>query len=456
MAVFKKVEDSEIEEYVDEVSEDPLVMIQPVGGRVENESTIDTIGVTVWKLSNGIKVILKPTDFKNDEILFTYFSPGGNSLAADENYLSAITAANIIQQGGIGTLSRIELQKKLTGKVVRVSPFISSLIEGINGGASPKDIETMFELIYLYFTAPRKDTTAFKSYFTRMKGIIENRSAQPESAFSDTLQVTLAQYHFRSRPLTMEMLDEMNLDSSFAFYRERFRDSDDFTFVFVGNFDLDTIKPLVEKYLGSLASHPGNEQWRDVGIKQPEGVIKKTIRKGIEQKCRVQLVFSGDYMWERQNNYDLESMIAVMQIRLREKLREDESGTYGVGVSSSKSRYPNEEYSINISFGCAPDRVEELTGMIFTEIDSLQQFGPGETYISKVKEAQTRRYETNLKENRFWLGALYNSFFYERDPGDIINYTLLVDGLTVQAVQDAASKYFKIDNYVKVVLLPEE
>jgi len=454
--VFDVVEQKDIEAYVDNVSEQPLLAELPVPGEIINETRIDTLDVTLWTLSNGMQIILKPTDFKNDEIIFTSFSPGGNSLIPDSQILPARSATTILTAGGVGLFDRIELQKKLAGKAIRVTPYISTLIEGIRGGASPRDVETMFQLIYLYFTTPRKDSTAFQSYKARLEGFLANRSAEPESAFGDTLQVTMAQYHHRARPWSNDMLNELDLELSYEIYKDRFADAGDFTFIFVGNFDPEDLKSLVQTYLGGLPVIHRNETWKDVGIRPPEGVIEKTVRKGIESKGHVALIFTGPYQWTRENNYTISSMVSVLQIKMREVLRESLGGTYGVDISSSQSKIPNEEYTIGIDFGCDPQRADELTQMVITQIDSLKKFGIGQTYIDKVTEAQIRQYETNLKENGYWLGGLYGVFFYNQDPLNIINYLDLVRHLSVQSVQKAAQQYFNFENYVKVVLLPEE
>ncbi len=454
-AVFESVNQKEIQPYVDEVSDQPLVADQPTPGNISEEKIIAELGVTEWTLSNGVRVILKPTDFKNDQILFTAFSPGGHSLISDSNYVAAVTASALIQEGGLDGFDQIALQKKLAGKIVNVAPWINELQEGLSGNASPQDIETMFQLIYLYFTAPRKDSTAFLSFQSRTKGVIRNRGASPEAAYQDTIQVTMANYHFRSRPWTEALLDEMNLETSFNIYRDRFADASDFTFLFVGNFDPAAIKPLVQTYLGGLPAIKRNETWKDVGKDAPKGVIDKLVKKGVEPKSRVTMIFTGPFQWTRQNTYELNSMTDVLDIKLREVLREDLGGTYGVGVWPSVARYPDEKYSINISFGCAPERVNELTAAVFQQIDSLKTFGTAEKYLAKVKESQRRKRETDLKENGFWLNILRSYYEYQDDPKEILDYEKRVANLKLETIQQAAQRYFNKENYVKVVLLPE-
>jgi len=455
LAVIHSVEKKKIAAYVDKVSDEPLVRNKPQAGKIVHEEKIPELGLTQWKLSNGIRVVLKPTDFKNDEILFTSFSPGGNSLVKDKDYIAAVTATAVISEGGLGSFNKIELQKKLSDKVVRVSPFITSLTEGISGSCSPQDMETMFQLIYLYFTAPRMDSTAFQSYKMRMKGFIENRSARPETAFRDTIQVTMAQHHFRARPWSLALLDEMSLSKSFRIYKQRFADAGDFTFFFVGNFDPQKLKQDVATYLGGLSAARQHESWKDPGIEPPKGVVEKKVVKGMAPKSQVRFMFTGPYHWSRQNNYDLRSMVSVLKIKLREVLREDLGGTYGVSVWASTSKYPKEEYTLGISFGCAPDRVEELSKNVFVQIDSLKKYPPTEIYLHKVKETQLRKNETDLKQNRFWLRQLNAYYFTGLDPRVLLQYPKLVDQLNAGTIRATAEKYFNMKNYVRVVLFPK-
>jgi len=455
LAILESVEGKTIEPYEDEVDDRPLVSETPEPSPVVDENRIEEIGVTEWRLANGVRVVLKPTDFKNDEIRFTSYSPGGHSLVDRDGYIPAVTAASLMREGGIDGFDRNGLDKKLSGKVVSVGPWIDELQEGISGGASPRDAETMFRLIYLYFTEPRKDPEAFQSYLSRMNGYIENRSASPETAFFDTLGVTLAGYHYRSRPWSPELLAEMDLDASYAIYRDRFADAGDFTFFFVGNFDPAAIRPLVETWLGGLPAAGREETWRDVGIDYPKGVVEKTVNRGIEQKSRVSIVFTGAIPWSRQNRYTIGSMTDALQIKLREVLREDLGGTYSVGVSQSVFHYPDEEYRITVSFGADPGRVDELTSVVFAQIDSLRTVGIDQSYIDKVRETQRREREINLENNDFWLNILKTYYYHGEDPVDILAFDELIDSLDVDAVRRMANRCFDMNRYVKVVLYPE-
>ncbi|MBN1295004.1 MAG: insulinase family protein [Candidatus Latescibacteria bacterium] len=454
LAIMDSVSNKDIEPYVDSVSDQPLVDTTPAPAAIVSEHNIEEIGVTEWRLSNGIRVVLKPTDFKNDEILFTAFSPGGYSLVSDEKYIAAATASTVIDEGGAGMFNLIELTKMLSGKVVSVSPWINELDEGISGSVSPQDMETMFQLIYLYFTSPRMDSTAFASLKSRMKGYIENRSASPETAFSDTVSVTMAQYHYRARPWTLELLEEMDLNTSYSIYRERFKDAGDFTFFFVGNFSIENFQPLVKTYIGGLPSINRTENWKDSKIHYPKGVITKEVKAGIEPKSMVNIDFTGTFQWNYQNRYDMTAMVDVLRIKLRESLREDLGGTYGVSVSHSMSHYPDEEYRITISFGCAPQRVDELTSTVFSQLDSIKTFGTTSDYLAKVKEMHKRQRETDLRENSFWLSVLRFYYYHDENPTTLFEFDEKVENLSLDIIRETANKYFDMKNYVKVVLYP--
>ena len=456
LAVYKAAETKKIQPYVDAVSDEPLVAASLKPSKIVKETTHEKLGVTELWLSNGVHVVLKPTDFKNDEILFAAYSYGGNSLVNDKNFMSASLAPDIVRQSGIGRFTSIELQKKLTGKVVSVSPYIDDLSEGFTGNASPKDIETMFQLIYLYATAPRSDKDAYESLKSRYRAFLENRSANPEQTFQDTVQVTLAQHHFRARPFSAPLLDELNQTEALRIYRDRFADASDFNFFIVGNFEIDKIKPLLQTYLGSLPNSKRKESWKNVGITSPKGVIKKEIHKGIEPKSRVQVTFSGQYKGGFENYYRISSLAAVLDIKLREILREDLGGTYGVSVYHNDFILDRKEYEFTISFGCSPDRVNEMITALFQQIDSIKTFGPRDIYISKVQETQKRAYEVNLKDNNYWLWELRYKHFFGEDWMPIIKYPEYVATLSPDLVKAIANQYLDTNNYVQVVLYPEK
>jgi zinc protease len=442
--------------YTDLASNAPLIATVPKRSAIVEVKTIAEIGVTEWRLANGVRVVLKPTDFKNDEILMEAWSPGGSSLAPDSAFIPASTASMVVGQGGIGQLSIIDLQKSLAGKDVGVRPVIGSLSEGLSGSASPKDVETMFQLIYLYFTSPRSDSTAFLAMRERIEAQLQNRALSPSAAYQDTVQVTLAQHHARARPASVETYRQMNLERSLAFYRDRFADASDFIFFFVGSFSPDSLRPLVETWIGALPSIHRKETWRDVGVRPPTGVIKKAVYRGVEPRSQTQLFFTGPAEYNRQNRYALRSLADVLDLRLRDRMREDLGGTYGVSVGASVTKDPVPSYTVTIGFGSAPERVDELVKAAFDEMEKLKDSGAVASDIAKVKETQRRTRETSLRQNNFWLGQLQVCYREGIDPRDLLTYGRLIDSLDGTMVRDAARRFLRNDNYVQASLFPEK
>lgn len=455
LGVMQRVLQKEILAYVDRVPDEPLVRKLARKGAIRDKKIYPDLGLYEYRLNNGIRVILKPTDFKNDEILMAAYSPGGHSLVADSNYIPAVTASTIVGESGVGAFGVVELKKKLAGKVVNVRCALDELSESLSGSATPQDFETMLQLIYLYFTAPRKDSTAFVSYLKKLRTSLENRSADPFAAFSDTVRATVTQHHWRRRPFTLSTLQQLNLEKSYQIFRERFADAGDFTFFFVGNIDTLIMPQLIARYLGALPALQRRENWVDVGVYPPQGVIKKVVNRGIEPQSYVDLRFTGSMEWSREQRYRLAALAEILRMRLREQVREEKGGTYGVRVTQSNWQYPRPEYSLSISWGCAPERVEELIGVVQSEIAKLRSEPISEAELQKIKETHLRTFELNVKENKYWLDILHFYYYNGEDPRLIWRYPELVRALTAADLQATAQRYLRNDNYIQVVLYPE-
>jgi len=456
LAVFDAVEEKEITAYVDATLAQPLMAKIPAPGKIDKIKTIEEVGITEWELSNGMRIVLKPTDFKEDEILFRAFSPGGTSLATDEDFIPARTASQVIAAGGLGKFNIINLRKKLSGKVANASPYISELEEGIYGSASPKDLETMFQLIYLTFTEPKADADTFKALTSRMKASYKNRSASPTAVFFDTFQKIMSQNHFRARPMTEAIINEMDLEKSYTFFKNRFADASDFTFIIVGNFDHEAIRSMVTRYLGALPSINRDESWRDTGIDPPKGVIKETIYKGIEPQSRTSIVFTGPFQYDQENRNAIRGVSLVLQTRLRETLREDLGGTYSVGARPSYTKIPDSEYRIAIFFGTDPERVQELTEVVFNEIEKLKREGVEPEEVNDVKKAFYRDFEAGIKRNSWLLTQLAGKYRHGENPKGLFDYEKTLEYITQEVLQKAAQTYFNTKNYVQLTLFPEK
>ena len=454
--VIKAVPTRELKPYVDTLASATLLESAPTSGSIVKTTKKEAAGIIEWELNNGVKVVLKPTTFRNDEILFRAFSPGGTSLVSDKEYIPASTATQVVTAGGIGKFSAVDLRKLMTGKVASVTPFIGELEEGLSGNSSRRDLEMMFQLIYLRFTQPRADQTAFTVQATQAKNMLSNQSAIPEFAFSDALMKARYQNHPRRRFSTAEMVDEWNLDKSLAFYKDRFADASDFTFVFVGSLDEATIKPLVERYLGSLPSIHRKETWKDIGVQLPSGVIDKRVEKGIEPKSLNAIVFSGPFEHDQAHRVAIRAMADVLQTRLLETIREELGGTYSIGANPSYQRIPKPEYSIMIQFGCSPDRADDLVKRVFQEIEKLKTQGPTEKQVTDEREALLRDFETSSKVNSYLLGQIVLRYQAGEDPTALWSIPEYYKKVAAAMIQQAAKTYLNTSNYVRVTLVPEK
>ena len=442
--------------YEDKVIKGDLLAKKPAAGKIVDEKKIPELGVTELTLSNGAKVVLKPTDFKNDQVLISAKSQGGTSLYSDSNYLSAANATSATLYGGVGNYDIMSLQKELTGKQVSVSPYIAEYNEGLSGSVAPKDLVTAFQLIYGYFTEPRKDTSMFEVMKQQLTASLVNKYKDPASVFSDTVSYIMSNYNPRRKPLTLDRISEINLDKAFSIYKDRFSDAGDFTFTFVGNFKVDSLKPYIETYIASLPSANRKETWKDVGIRYPAGVINKEIKKGTEPKSSVHLFFTGKTTYSDLESTQLDQAAKALEIRLREVLREDQGGVYGVNVGATIHREPINSYSVTISFGCAPENVNKLIGLALEEIKKMKVNGAPQENVDKVVAEDTRSLETQVKENDYWLYNLEDKYYHNEDPKTILEDPAMAKKLTVERTKEIANKYFDMDNMARLVLDPQD
>lgn len=441
--------------YVDNTVNKPLIATLPTAGKIVSESKNDKVGITTLTLSNGVKVVLKPTDFKNDQVIFTSFGKGGSSLASNDDFQSAENA-NLIAQSGVGDFNPTQLTKYLAGKTASVGAYISSEYQGFSGSTSPKDVETAFQLIYAYATNPRKDAEIFNKNISDYKVITANKSSNPNSVYADTVQAVLANYHKRGMPLTLSDIDKISLDKAYAFYKDRFADASGQTFVFVGNFDVEKLKPYISTYLASLPALNKNENFVDNGINPPKGKVSKTVYKGLEDKATVQLMFHGDYEYNAENNIQLDALKAALEIKILERLREKESGVYSPGVELSVQKYPTAHYYFTISFNSSKANVDKLINAALEEVNAFKANGATAEDIVKFKSEEARQEELSLRENSFWLNYLSNRLKYGDNVEQVLGDKERLNKVDVASSKLAAQKYLNGDNYIRLVLVPEK
>ncbi|MEI6174272.1 MAG: insulinase family protein [Bacteroidota bacterium] len=446
-----------LQPYVDNFREEPLVKEVLNPGKITNRKENTELGFTELKLSNGISVVLKPTNFKNDEILFSAYSPGGSSLVPDKEFMSANYTSQVIDMSGIGNFDNVELQKKLKGKNLQVTPYIDDIKEGFTGNSTPKDFETMMQLVYLYFEQPRKDTTAFKAFMSQMENQMKFMKSSPIMTFYDTLfKVVYPGYKRMVIFPTPAQLNEVKLDEIFKIYKDRFADAGEFKFFLVGNFSVDSITPLIEKYFGSLPSLNQNETWKDTSPRFADGTTNLTVYKGTDPQSMVGMVMSEKIDWNEKNVLCLNMIKEILSIKLIEVIREQMSGVYSPQVMLNLDQYPKPTFQLMVMFGCSPKTADKLTKAVFGVIKKIRKNGPTAVDLKKAQEAMIRARETNMEKNDFWLKKLESVYFNHDSPQSVTTYNDRVNAITIDDLKKTAADNFKPDHYVRVVLMPEK
>jgi zinc protease len=457
LAIFEEVKQSPIEPYTEEELAESFMTSIPEAGSVVESIEIADLGVTELLLSNGVKVVLKPTEFKNDEIRMRSFSFGGHNQYEMKDYYSASNASSLVNEAGFAGFSSTDISKMLSGKTASVSPFIGGVSEGMNGSASPKDFETMLQMTYLYFTDPRFDEEAFNSFISKNQMLYANLLSSPQNYYIDKFSRVLSQDNPRGGGFPRsEDLNKVDFKRAFEIYKERFADASDFTFVFVGNFKVEEIKPLLATYLGSLPNLNRNESWTDLGIEAPKGVVKEEILKGSDPKSYATIYYHGKKEYDALQDYRLSSLGEVVTNKLIDVLREEKSGVYGVGANAGMIRLPNEKYYFRIAFPCGPENVEDLVATTHDILKDIKANGITEEDLNKVKQAQLKGLSEDLKQNSYWINRLYSFYYYGDDLSKFMNAEQRIEDLTKEDLKVVANEFINEDQYVEAILLPED
>lgn len=407
-------------------------------------------------LSNGVKVYVKVTDFKADQILMKGTSLGGSSLFADNEALNISQLNSVAGVGGVGNFSKVDLTKALAGKRASVSASIGGNTENISGNCSPKDFETMMQLTYLSFTAPRKDNEAFESYKNRLKAQLQNADANPMRAFGDTMTYALYNNHPRAINLKEHMVENIDYDRIIEMYKDRYKDASDFTFYLVGNVDLENMKPLIAKYLGGLPAIKRQETFRDTHMDIRKGLYKNEFTKKQETPmATILFFFNGECKYNLRNNLLLSFLDQALDMVYTEEIREKEGGTYGVSCRGGLSKYPKERLTLQIVFQTDPAKRNKLSEIVLEQLNKMAQEGPSAEHMQKIKEYMLKKYKDAQKENSYWLNNLDEYFYtgvdYTKD------YEALVSSITAKDVQEFLAQLMEQKNEIRVIMTsPEE
>ncbi len=453
LAMFNKAKEVEVEPYVETVSNEPLIATLPVKGAIETKKHDDTFDATVLTLKNGVTVIYKPTTFKDDEVLMNAYSFGGYSVMDQSDPYTLQEINSLATLGGVGNFSAIDLPKVLAGKKASVHPQIGSLTEGMSGNCSARDLETMLQLTYLYFTSPRSDEEAFQSYITRTKAMVANAESDPNTAFRDNLMFAMYDNHPLVKRMKAEDYDKVDYAKALKLYTDRFKDANNFVFTFVGNIDPETFEPLVEQYIGSLKTKKNDETWTANVPAITDKDVNSHYTKAMENPMvTCYMVYNGEMEYTMENQMKMQVLSDVMDIVYTEKIREDEGGTYGVGVNGNLTLRPKETFMFLIAFQTNKEMYEKLMGIAVAELQNVANQGPRAEDLKKVKEFLIKKHSEDLESNRYWMNCIQTQYRDGYNP--MANYEQIVNGITADDVANMAKAVLK--GYKKeVVQIPE-
>jgi len=456
--IIRDVEQSKIEAYQDHFVGGDLLTQKPVGGKITKENKLNDVGITEWSLSNGAKVILKPTDFKNDEILLNAFSYGGQSLFPDSYHQSAMNTIGYISESGVDRFSKTDLEKMLAGKQLSLNPQINLYSEGFIGNSSMKDFETMLQLMYLYFTSPRKDEEAFNSFLLKQQSFMKNVLTDPVNSFFDKMERIQYNNHPRLTNIVPSENDykKVKLDQIMEIYKDRFADASDFTFVFVGSFKSEEIKPIIEKYIAGLPGKNRKESYKDLKIDMKKGQINEKVLKGTDQKSFTSFYTEKKFDYNMTDAHLVWSLSNILDRIYIDKLREELSGVYGFQFSAKLEKIPAGKFNMQLIIPCAPENVDKLVNAALDEIKNIQVSGVKAEDLQKELESQKRQIEKESKENNAWLWKIEKIYSQNEDLTRLKNMESLLSMITSDNLKRIANTYFKFDDFVRVTLYPEK
>jgi zinc protease len=456
VAALGSAENVAVMPWNDRAAPTELMADKPAPAAITERREIADMGVTIVRFANGVEAWLKPTDFKNDQVLFTMYALGGASLAAPADFVEASLATSYVELSGLGGLKTLDLDKLLAGKLASASPFISLSTHGLSGSAAPADLETALQLLHQVAVKPGDDPDAFVLMKRQFTARLANRGQSPGQIFGERIAQVNTSNHYTSRPLTTERVAALDRAKMLAFYRDRFANAADFTFFMVGAFRLDTAIPLLAQYVGSLPStSKRTAEYKDLQVRFPAGIERVRVEKGREPRSQTVISFFADPSPDAGEQERITAATTVLSTALRDVLREELGQTYTVSVGLSQSWPQRGGGHIRVSFGAAPENIQSMTERVLQEIRRLQQEGPSADLTARAKESARRGYETSMKQNAYWLGRLQTVHMMSGDPHEILTRSERIDAVTPALLQEIFKKYFPLDRYTAVTLMPE-
>lgn len=442
--------------WTDTATATALMETLPVASPIASRRELPDIGVTVVKLANGVEAWLKPTDFKNDQVLFTMYAAGGASVASPEDYLQARFATQYVELSGAGGFKAQDLEKMLAGKRASASAFTTLSTHGISGSAPPTELETALQLLYQTFTAPGDDPQALALMKRQLESAVASRGRSPGQAFNEKVSQVTTSNHYTTQPLTAERVAALDRGKMLAFYRANFKNAADFTIFVVGAFKVETVVPLLAQYVGSLPSTgTKSSAFKDAGVHFPESTQRFRVEKGREPRSQTMIGFFADPSFDPMEQERMIAATSVLETVLRDSLREDLGQTYTVSADLSQSPPQRGNGYIAVSFGAAPENIDAMTTRVLDVVKRLQTDGPSADLVANAKQGAKRDYETALRQNNYWMRRLQTIHLLGGNPSDIVTRNQRIDAVTPAAVQEVLKKYLPLDRYAVVTLVPE-
>jgi zinc protease len=457
MAIMEQVAAAEMEPYLDEALAESLVSTELSPAAIVSERKLEVLDAVEWTLENGATVVYRHADFEKDQVQIRGYSKGGSSLYGAEDVPNTDMLAQLVSMYGVGEFDAMGLQKMLSGKNVSLQLNLGSLSEGVSGAASPKDVEAMMQLLYLQFNQPRFDRDAHDAIVSRFMAFVENMNNDPQKVMGDSLNLILTDYHPRTRVLDSEFLEDIEYERLEEIYRDRFADASDFLFIIVGNMEQEEVKVLAQKYIGAIGDLDRDESWIDREVYEPEGRVEKIIPMTLATpKANVNIVINQEMEYNPHNRMVMRAIQNILDLRYTESIREEEGGTYGVGISTSLSKWPVEKANMRIGFDCDPERAADLKEKVYAELDKLASEGPSEEDLSKTTENILKDRQQSKEHNSYYLSTLYSFYLYVINYDDPANYEDIVKNLTTEDVQKVMKAFYDNPNIVDVVFVPKE
>ena len=448
--IFPLVQAQEID-----VFDMPLLGTKPEGSRVFRRKIDPDFAYTELTLLNGVQIILKTTKFDENRVLFAGYSAGGSSIYLDEDYMSASMATEIVTASGLAEFDKPALDIKLAQQAVSLTPYIFDIYEGITGYSSTEDLETLLQLNYLYFTNTRRDEIAFNNFIEQLKNSSESMMKIPFYTYLDSLNKIRTSNAPRSVIFpSMKQIERIKLDNALYIFNDRFADAGDFKFFLVGNFNINAVTPLLEKYLGGLPTKKRIETWRDVSPAFPKGINTFTLKQNHPDKCNLNIAMEGDFNWNVKEMIYFEIFTEILKNKLRKNISVEQSDALYINVLGNLIRYPKSRYSLDIECVCSPEKAEDMKNMIFAEAKKIKDNGPDEADLNLIKEYLIRQREANMANNEYWMSAFLNLYQNGEKIMSLNDYKKAVNSVKTSDVKKVARQYFNETNYLVGFFMP--